>query len=324
MIDVLGGGWRHMKALIVQGYGQSASIGEIDMPNVKDGYLLVRLQAAAVNPFDYKLISGMVKDLMPITFPYVPGMDGAGVVLEVGAGADEWNKGDAVLGMFATGTLAQYALISAADTRLARKPDDLDFERAAAVPEAGLTATTILRAANVRDGQDVLIIGATGGVGLFATQLAKAQGARVIATGKSEDADYLQRLGVTDVIDYASVDLITQMRKRYPSGVDVVIDLINTGDALIRDAEVMRKGGTLVSSLFGPDKSAYPNDITVHYIQLQAKKGDLESLARRAASGELQVEIGRTYDFVQGAQALADLRDPAKHTRGKLIVRAAP
>jgi NADPH2:quinone reductase len=146
----------------------------------------------------------------------------------------------------------------------------------------------------------------------------------VIATGKSEDADYLQRLGVTDVIDYASVDLTTQMRKRYPSGVDVVIDLINTGDALIRDAEVMRKGGTLVSSLFGPDKSAYPNDITVHYIQLQAKKGDLEGLARRAASGELQVEIGRTYDFVDGAQALADLRDPAKHTRGKLIVRAAP
>ena len=88
-----------MKALIVQGYGQSASIGEIDMPHVKDGYLLVRMQAAAVNPWDYKLISGMVKDLMPITFPYVPGMDGAGVVLEVGAGADEWNKGDAVLGM---------------------------------------------------------------------------------------------------------------------------------------------------------------------------------------------------------------------------------
>jgi hypothetical protein len=87
---------------------------------------------------------------------------------------------------------------------------------------------------------------------------------------------------------------------------------------------VMRRGGTLVSSLFGPDKSAYPNDITVHYIQLQAKKGDLEGLARRAASGELQVEIGRTYDFVDGAQALADLRDPAKHTRGKLIVRAAP
>jgi NADPH:quinone reductase-like Zn-dependent oxidoreductase len=313
-----------MKALIVQGYGQSANIGEIDLPEVKDGYLLVRMQAAAVNPFDYKLISGMVKDIMPITFPYVPGMDGAGVVVEVGAGADEWDKGDAVFGMFATGTLAQYALISAADTRLAPIPDDLDFERAAAIPEAGLTATTILRAANVRDGQDVLIIGATGGIGLFATQLAKAQGARVIATGKSEDADYLQRLGVTDVIDYESGDLITQVRKRYPSGVDVVVDLINTGDALIPDADVMRSGGTLVSPLFGPAKSAFPNDITVHYIQMQAQKGDLEGLARRAGSGELQVEIGRTYNFVDGAQALADLRDPAKHTRGKLIVLSAP
>jgi NADPH2:quinone reductase len=315
-----------MKALIVQGYGppESASIAEIDLPPVKDGYLLVRMQAAAVNPFDYKLISGMVKDIMPITFPYVPGMDGAGVVVEVGAGADEWSKGDAVFGMFATGTLAQYALISAADTRLARMPDDLDFERAAAIPEAGLTATTILRAANVRAGQDVLVIGATGGIGLFATQFAKAQGARVIATGKSEDADYLHRLGVTDVIDYASGDIMTQVRKRCPSGVDVVVDLINTGDALIGDAGFMRKGGTLVSPLFGPDKSAFPNDITVHYIQMQAQKGDLEGLARRAGSGELQVEIGRTYNFVDGAQALADLRDPAKHTRGKLIVLAAP
>jgi NADPH2:quinone reductase len=315
-----------MKALIVDGYGplQAARIGEMAMPAVKDGYLLVRIQAAAVNPFDYKLISGMVKDIMPITFPFVPGMDGAGVVVEAGAGVEGWNKGDAVLGMFETGTLAQYALISAADTRLARKPDDLDFEHAAALPEAGLTATTIVRAANVSEGQDVVIIGATGGIGLFATQLAKAQGARVIATGMSGDVDYLHGLGVSDVIDYGSGDLVAQVRERCSSGVDAVVDLINTGDALIPDAELMRRGGTLVSPLYGPEKSAFSNDITVHYIQMQARNGDLDSLARRAASRELQVEIGRRYDFVDAAQALADLHDPTKHTRGKLIVRAAP
>lgn len=155
-----------MKALIVDNYGppQAAHIGEIDKPPLKDGSLLVKIHAAGINPFDYKIITGMVKDMMRISFPYVPGMGGAGVVDEIGQGVRDWRKGDAVLGMFETGTLAEYALISANSKRLARKPDALDFDRAAAIPEAGLTATTIMRAGDVRQGQTVFVIGATGGL----------------------------------------------------------------------------------------------------------------------------------------------------------------
>lgn len=311
-----------MKALIVDNYGppQAARIGEIDKPQLKDGSLLVKIQAAGINPFDYKLITGMAKDFMPLSFPYVPGMDGAGVVAEVGQGVGDWRVGDAVLGMFETGTLAEYARISPTSKRLARKPDALDFDRAAAIPEAGLTAMTMVRTADVRQGQTVFVIGATGGLGMFEVQLAKMRGARVIATGKSSDVEYLRRLGADDIIDYGAGDALQQVHQHYPAGVDVVLDVINTGDTLLRDAEVLRSGGTLVSSLSGPEQSKFPTGITVHYIEVSVKAGELEDLARRAASGDLHVELSQTYALTEAAQALADLYDPAKHTRGKLVV----
>jgi NADPH:quinone reductase-like Zn-dependent oxidoreductase len=312
-----------MKALIIDDYGppQNARFGDIVTPKVKDGYLLVHMRAASVNPFDYKIVTGQVKDWIHITFPYVPGMDGAGVIADIGNGVQDWRKGDAVVGMFPRGAFAQFALISGKDKKLARKPDALDFEHAAALPQTSLTATTMLRAGNVGEGQTVLIIGATGGVGLFATQLAKARGARVIATGKTQDVDYLRQLGADDVIDYGQGDTLTQTRERYPAGVDVVLDVINSGDAILRDAQVIRDGGTLLSSLSGPPQEAFGRGITVQYIQNNPQAGDLDDIVKRAADGKLHVEIGCTYDLSDAAQALADLTDPTKHTRGKFVIR---
>lgn len=312
-----------MKAIVVDAYGppQNARLADVDTPKVKDGYLLVRMRAGAVNPFDYKIVTGEVKDWVHIQFPYVPGMDGAGEIIDTGKDVQGWRKGDAVLAQFPRGAFAQYALISAKDKKLARKPDALDFENAAAIPESGLTAKTMIRAAGLKAGATVLVIGATGGVGLFATQLAIAEGARVIATGKAEDDTYLRKLGVDDIVDYGNGDTITQVAQRYPVGVDVVFDLINMGDALLRDAEVLRKSGTLVSTLAGPEQDAFSKQVTVRYIQQTALEGDLGDLARGVAEGNLRVEIGRTYDLAEAPQALADLSDPAKHTRGKLVIR---
>jgi NADPH:quinone reductase len=312
-----------MKAIVVDEYGppKNARLTDVDTPKVKGGFLLVRMHAAAVNPFDVKIVTGMVKDWAPVEFPYVPGMDGAGEVIDAGEGVRNWRKGDAVLAQFPRGAFAQYALISANDKKLARKPAALDFERAAAIPEAGLTASTMVRAADLKAGQTVLIIGATGGLGLFATQLAKAERVRVIATGKAEDEQYLRQLGADEVIDYVGGDVITQMVQRYPKGIDAVLDVINAGETLLRDAEVLREYGTLISSLGGPGQDAFSKTISVRYIQLTAQEGDLEDLALRAAQGKLRVEIGGTYDLAQAPQALADLLDPAKHTRGKLVIQ---
>ena len=324
-----------MKAVVVDAYGspQNARLTDVDTPKVKDGYLLVRMHAAALNAFDYKIVTGMVKEWWPINFPYIPGMDGAGEVVDVGGGVQNWRKGDAVLAHFPGGAFAQYALIPADDNKqaikanaldfgmLAIKPDALDFGHAAAIPESGLTAKTMVRAGGLKAGQTVLIIGATGGVGLFAVQLAKAEGVRVVATGGAKDEEYLRELGADDVIDYAGGDTITQMIQRYPTGIDAVFDLINMGDALLRDADVLRESGTLVSSLSGPDQGAFKKNLNVRYVQLTAHDGDLDDLARRAADGKLRVEIARTYDLAQAPQALFDLTDRAKHTRGKLVIK---
>ncbi len=281
----------------------------------------MRLHAASVNPFDCKIAAGMVKDWFPITFPYVPGMDGAGEVVAVGNGVEGWNEGDAVLAMFRGGAFAEYAQVRATNKAMARKPPSLDYEHAAAIPEVGLTALTMIRAAEIRAGQTALIVGATGGIGLVALQLARAEGARVIATGKAEDLEFLRACGADDVIDYTAGDTFTQVRQRYPKGVDVVLDVVAAGKALLKDAEVLREGGILVSSLGGPDQDAFPNGIKVRYIQMSAQPGDLDYLARLAADGALRIEIARTYDLADAPQALADLMDPAKHTRGKLMLR---
>ncbi len=314
-----------MKALVVDAYGppQNARIGQIDVPKVKNGHLLIRMHAAGVNPFDYKLVTGAVKDWVPLTFPYVPGMDGSGEIAEVGDGVAGWNKGDAIVAMFPRGTFAEYALISAGEKRLAKKPERLDFKHAAALPEAALTARTCVRTAALSPNQTVFVVGATGGVGLFLTQLLKTEGARVIATGKTNDIEYLSNLGADETIDYSVGDPVTQLLKKHPQGVDALIDVVNAGDALLRSAQALREGGTLVSTLYGPDQNAYPKAVNVHYIQMSAQEGDLEDLARRAAEGKLRVEVGHTYDLAQAAQALADLMDPAKHTRGKFVVRIA-
>ena len=311
-----------MKAWIADDYGppEKLRFGELDAPVPKDGQILVRVRAAAANPFDVKMTSGNLKEQLPLRFPYVPGMDGAGVVESVGPGVTEYKPGDAVFGLFRTGgTFGELATITANDPRLARKSEGLDFERAAAIPEAALTALTLLRAADVHTDQQILIIGATGGIGLYAIQLARARGARIIATGQPEDAAYLRTLGAEEVVDYRKHDVVKDVRERYPDGLDAVIDLIDTGEKLLPIATVIRRDGTLASPLFGPEQSAFPEDVNVRYIQMDPHLGDLDDLGRRAASGELRVEIGETYPFEEAKQALVDLVDPHKHTRGKLV-----
>jgi NADPH:quinone reductase len=279
------------------------------------------MRAAAINPFDVKLITGAVKDFMPLKAPYVPGMDGSGVIDNVGAGVTEYAPGDAVLGFFtAGGTLGEFAVISALADGLARKPDALDFAHAAAIPEAALTAMTILRALDLREGQRLLIVGATGGIGLFLTQLARLHGAHVVATARAEDREYIHSLGADEDVDYAAGDVVAQVRKRYPQGVDAIADVINSGEGLLATAGALDKGGTLVSSLYGPEQSAYPIGVSVRYIHTSPKPGDLAELARLASTGKLRVEIGKAYPFAQAPKALSDLADPAKHTRGKLVV----
>jgi NADPH:quinone reductase len=310
-----------MKALIATDYGEppeNLEVTEVPDPAPAANQLLVRIEAAALNPFDLKLINGALREISPLTFPHLIGMDGSGTVAGLGAGTDGFSEGDAVVGFFGAspGTIAEYAVIDLGPA-LSRRPADLDAVHAAAVPESGMTALALLRAAELGAGSSVLVIGATGGIGMFIVQLASAKGADVIATGSEPDASYIRGLGATHVIDYTITDVIEETLALRPGGVDVVIDLIGMGEGIPTNARAVREGGKFVSPLGGPEELG--RDVSTVYIgSFVPQSGDLARLLEQVAAGTLKVEVGRQYTLDQAPRAIAEFA--AEHTRGKVAI----
>jgi NADPH:quinone reductase-like Zn-dependent oxidoreductase len=308
-----------MKALVSRSYGPLEELTVEDMPTpaAGPGEMLVRTEAAALNPADRALVTGAMKDMLPIRHPFVPGIDVTGVVEAVGEGVTRFAVGDHVLAWngVPSGALAEYVLVKDA-LSAALRPAGLDAAHGAALPTGALTAAALLDAANVRPGEVVLVVGAAGGIGSFAVQLAKQAGAKVIATGRAGDAEFLHRLGADETIDYTSTEIAQETARWVPGGADVVIDLANAGPALDGSAAAARPGGRLVSPLGGPP--AFDRKITAVYAGTTAPQGRLDELAADAAKGRLRVEIGATYAFADARQAL--IYFSAQHIRGKVTV----
>ncbi|MFC6600278.1 NADP-dependent oxidoreductase [Kitasatospora paranensis] len=308
-----------MKALVAREYTTLDGVIVTDLPKpvAGPGEVLLKVEAAALNPLDLALITGAMKDFFPVEHPLVVGMDAAGTVGEVGQGVTTYAPGDPVLAFTGqAGAVAEYTVV-AVGPHLAKRPAGLAAQRAAAIPESGMTATCLLRAVGLTAGESVLVVGATGGVGLYAVQLAASLGANVIATATPEDADYVRGLGAHGTVDYKAGDVTEQTLRQVPDGVDVVVDLINRGDTLSSTARAVRDGGRLVSPLFGPQDLG--RGVTGAYIgSFTAEPGDLEDLAARAADGRLRVEIGATYPFAEAPQAVSDFA--GKHIRGKVVI----
>ncbi|GAA4982728.1 NADP-dependent oxidoreductase [Kitasatospora paranensis] len=242
-----------MKALVAREYTTLDGVIVTDLPKpvAGPGEVLLKVEAAALNPLDLALITGAMKDFFPVEHPLVVGMDAAGTVGEVGQGVTTYAPGDPVLAFTGqAGAVAEYTVV-AVGPHLAKRPAGLAAQRAAAIPESGMTATCLLRAVGLTAGESVLVVGATGGVGLYAVQLAASLGANVIATATPEDADYVRGLGAHGTVDYKAGDVTEQTLRQVPDGVDVVVDLINRGDTLSSTARAVRDGGRLVSPSSG-------------------------------------------------------------------------
>src|SRR5438067_13066074 len=236
----------NMKAVRVHNYGGPEVLRFEDAPRPTPGSdeLLIRVHAASVNPIDWKVRAGYMKDYIPLPLPFIPGWDVSGVVEAVGSGVTTFKKGDEVYArpdVTAHGYGAYAEYVVAKETETALKPKSIDHVHATTIPVGAVTAwRALFDTAGLKEGQKVLIHGAAGGVGSFAVQLAKWKGAHVIGTASIRNQAFLRTLGADETIDYQN--------RRFEEAVhdvDVVFDNIG-GDTQQRSWQTLRKGGILV------------------------------------------------------------------------------
>jgi len=311
-----------MRAFAVRSFGEAPVIQDLPIP-AADGALLIRVNYASVNPVDYKLIDGLTPKS---TFPFVVGVDFAGVVESAPAGERNFHPGDRIFGMARThGAYAEYTAVAPGvkTEPLARIPDGVTAEQAAALPVAAITALGSLELLGVTAGQRLVVMGATGGVGGYAVQMARARGAHVFATVRG-DADEARRLGAEEVYDTKAVDVIDTMHAAHPDGVDTVLDLVNGRDAIRRDAEILKPGGGLVSTIHVADEKWFAGrQITAYNIGPSSNPSEtpqgLDRVAHMLAEGKITARISATVDLDGAGQILEKLRSGG--LKGKAVIQ---
>lgn len=320
-----------MKAIVRERYGlpEVLALEEIDTPQPAEDEVLLRVHAASVNPVDWHRMTGTPYLVRPGDGWRRPkqrllGTDVAGVVERVGPKVTLWRPGDAVFGM-ARGSFAEYASVH--ENRLATIPSGVSMEQAASAPVAGLTALQALRTrAQTQAGQRVLINGASGGVGTFAVQIAKALGAAVTAVCRTHNVEMVRSLGADHVADYTREDFV-----RSGQTFDIALDV--AGNRTIREwRRVLNPRGTLVvvggpkhNRWIGPAGSVLRATIAGYLgtqkmggMLAKADRDDLTFLAHLMQTRQVTPVIERTYPLAQTAQALAYLGEG--HARGKLVL----
>jgi NADPH:quinone reductase-like Zn-dependent oxidoreductase len=311
-----------MRAFAVPSFGAAPGVHDLPVPATQDAFL-IRVRYAGVNPLDNNNLARLTADS---AYPFVLGVDFAGVVERAPAQATDLSVSDRVFGMARThGSYAEYTAIKpdAMAEPLARIPDSVSDEQAAALPTAAVTALRTVELLDVSAGQLLVIMGATGGVGGYAVQMARARGAHVIATVRG-DADLARSLGAEEVYDTSAVDAIDALHAAHPGGVDSVLDLVNGRDAIGRDADIIKPGGTLVSTIFAADEGCFADrHITAHNSASSANPmlslQGLTQVAGMLADGTITARIGSTADLDGAGQILSKLRSGG--LRGKAVIR---
>jgi NADPH2:quinone reductase len=307
-----------VKAITYEKFGSAdvLHVGEVPEPHPGPDTVVIRVEAASLNPVDYKVRQGGLRRLIDTVFPVIPGWDVAGVVVKPGLDTPEFEVGDEVLAyarkdVVSRGTLAEFVDVPVRTA--AKKPHGLSFEHAAALPLAGLTALQTIRRAGVSRGARVLIHAAAGGVGSFATQLALLEGAStVVGTASERNHDYLRSLGAEPVV-YGE-GIVDAALDAVPEGFDVILDFAG-GSALDTVPEVLRDGGMVASVADRRARDAYGG----LYIWVRPDAAQLAELAGLAARGALKVELAGVYSLEDAAEAYRELE--TGHVRGKLVVR---
>ena len=331
-----------MKAFSINQYGNNDVVqaSEMPEPELHEDDVLVQIHAAGVNQLDYKIRNGEFKLILPYRLPIILGNDVAGVVVKVGSRVKRFKPGDEVYARpdkDRIGTFAEF--ISMKEDDVAHKPKNLTMEEAASIPLVGLTAWQVLvERANLKKGQKVLIHAGSGGVGMFAIQLAKHLGATVATTAGTENLDWVKSLGADILIDYKKEDFETILH-----GYDVVLNSLNRG-TLEKSLRVLKHGGKLISISGPPDpgfakdigaswilrlvmglmsyrirKEAKRRHVSYSFLFMRANGDQLREITSLIESGVIRPVVDRVFPFESTKEALAYVEKG--RAKGKVVVK---
>jgi NADPH:quinone reductase len=312
-----------MKAMVIREFGgpENFELTDSPLPEPAGHEVRVRLRAASVNPVDYKIRRSGAWARVPM--PAILGYDAAGVVDAVGASVTSLRPGDEVFysaRIFGRqGTYAEYHVEDA--EIVAKKPPGLSFEEAASLPLAAITAyDAIVTFFQTKPGDTVLVHAGAGGVGVFAVQLAKAAGARVLATGRSENTELIKSLGADEVIDYRKLRFEEEVQRLTDGrGVDAAYDTVG-GDTITRSIECVRPYGKLATivSVGGSINGMQIKNQTLYFGFMERTQDKIQTLAKLALRGQVRPVIDSTFPLERVGDAHRKLE--AGGMRGKIVI----
>jgi NADPH:quinone reductase-like Zn-dependent oxidoreductase len=324
-----------MKALQITKYGaikDSLSINEIKKPTITSNDILVEVKATSINPIDYKLAEGHLKDMVTLNLPSTIGYDLSGVVVETGGDVSNFEIGDEVYSRVPQeqmGTVAEFVAVTS--DLVAKKPENISFEEAAGLPLTGLTAIQALESVGIKENDRILIHAGSGGVGSLAIQYAKAKGAIVYTTTSSKNVDWVKALGADRVIDYKTEDY-----KEVANNLDIVFDTL--GDKYTFDAfEIIKEGGR-VTTIAGPPDEATAKQMgmsdyklpeklskliekksaTYKLTWMQPNATQLDTITAMVENGDIKPIVDLIYPFEDGIDAYEYLA--TGRAQGKVII----
>jgi len=310
-----------MKAVVVEHRGDAGTIKDIPQPVPGPHDVLVRVIAAGVNPIDWKR-----RERADQRLPFVLGQDFAGIVSATGARVQKYREGERVFGTAREhGAYAEYTLVpeEAPGQPIAKIPDDVGDADAAALPTAGLTAFAALETLGVRKYETLLVLGATGGVGSFAVQMARDRGARVIGTARAANESLARSLGADEFVAYDEQDVVASVRATHPGGVDAILDLVDDADAARRSGELLREGGRIVSTIGALDvdwfaaHKAVAQNLALPTSPFSSHAG-LRSLLELLERGAIRVMIAGERPLTEAVAALEESKSGS--VDGKLVI----
>lgn len=308
-----------MKAIVIEQYGDKNQLKnkELEKPVPNENQVIVELYATSINPIDWKLREGYLKEMLDFDFPIILGWDAAGVVAEVGSGVEKFSVGDRVFARPDTTRFGTYAEYTAVDEDLlAPLPESVSFEEAAAVPLAGLTAwQCLVDFAEIKEGDRVLVHAGSGGVGHYAIQLAKNMGAYVAATASGKNKEWVEQLGVDHFINYKEEDFSEVL-----SDFDIVLDTLG-GEIQEKSFKVLKEGGRMPSIVQPPDESlAGKHGVKAGFVWLEPNGDKLSKLGEMMEAEDLVSVIGHQFNFTEEGLRDAHELSETHHAKGKIVI----